>query len=396
MLKYNQDFFEEDRELEEEDIVEYDITTSPRDLTPASIVDMIDSGIMELPLFQRNYVWDINKASRLVESLILGLPVPELFFYSEGDENTTYKIIDGQQRLLTIYFFVKGRFPKNTDSRLLIRKKIGEDDDFDEIMADNSIFQDFTLKLNYDDSQKTSRYHGKKFATLDKDTQIKFRLRRYLRTVVVRQNKPDNNSSSMFEIFNRLNTGGTPLNHQEIRASLYYCDFYEMLVQLNNEPKWREVLGKPTQDLHCTDIELILRSLALLEDGEDYSPKMVGFLNSFSQKSKKFSAEHIEYLRCLFLSFVDACSELSAKAFFRNNRFSKTLFEAVFVVSCKKSFENNTILTQKIDGVSFDELKEDEEFISYLQSGSSSRDSIHGRLKRATQVIRLTGEKCDE
>lgn len=288
MLKYNQDFFEEDRELEEEDIVEYDITTSPRDLTPASIVDMIDSGIMELPLFQRNYVWDINKASRLVESLILGLPVPELFFYSEGDENTTYKIIDGQQRLLTIYFFVKGRFPKNTDSRLLIRKKISEDDDLDEIMADNSIFQDFTLKLNYDDSQKTSRYHGKKFATLDKDTQIKFRLRRYLRTVVVRQNKPDNNSSSMFEIFNRLNTGGTPLNHQEIRASLYYCDFYEMLVKLNNEPKWREVLGKPTQDLHCTDIELILRSLALLEDGEDYSPKMVSFLNSFSQKSRSF------------------------------------------------------------------------------------------------------------
>ena len=66
---------------------------------------------------------------------------------------------------------------------------------------------------------------AKKFATLDRDTQIKFRLRRYLRTVVVRQNKPDDNNSSMFEIFNRLNTGGTPLNHQEIRASLYYCDF---------------------------------------------------------------------------------------------------------------------------------------------------------------------------
>lgn len=376
--------------------MEYDITTSPRDLTPASIVDMIDSGIMELPLFQRNYVWDIKKASRLVESLILGLPVPELFFYSEGDENTTYKIIDGQQRLLTIYFFVKGRFPKNTDSRLLIRNKISKDDDLDALMADNSIFQDFILNLNSDDSQKASRYHGKKFATLDKDTQIKFRLRRYLRTVVVRQNKPDDNSSSMFEIFNRLNTGGTPLNHQEIRASLYYCEFYEMLVQLNNEPKWRELLGKPTQDLHCTDIELILRSLALLQEGDNYSPKMVSFLNTFSQKSKRFSKEHIEYLHCLFLSFVDACSELSTKAFFRNNRFSKTLFEAVFVISCRNSFKNNAILTQKIDRASFDKLKEDEEFISYLQSGSSSRDSIHGRIERAAQVIRLVGEKCDE
>lgn len=392
MEKYELNFFEEEKEVEEEDIVEYDITTSPRDLTPANIVDMIDSGIMELPLFQRNYVWDIKKASKLVESLILGLPVPELFFYSEGDENTTYKIIDGQQRLLTIYFFVKGRFPKNTDSRLLIRKKLSIDSEFDILMADNNIFQDFTLDLNTDNSKKISRYHGKKFATLDKDTQIKFRLRRYLRTVVVRQNKPDDNSSSMFEIFNRLNTGGTPLNYQEIRASLYYCDFYEMMIQLNNESKWRELLGKPTKDLHCNDIELILRSMALLQEGNNYSPKMVSFLNNFSQKSKNFTKEYIQYLQDLFLSFINACSELGYKAFFRNNRFSKTLFESVFVAVCSRDFENKTFVKQKIDSFSFEKLKEDEEFISYLQSGSSSRDSIRGRIRRASQIIRLIGD----
>lgn len=396
MEKYNIDFFEEEKEIEEEDIVEYDITTSPRDLTPASIVDMIDSGIMEVPLFQRNYVWDIKKASRLVESLILGLPVPELFFYSEGDENTTYKIIDGQQRLLTIYFFVKGRFPKNTDSRLLIRENLNTDNDFESLMADNSIFQDFTLNLNSDDSQKASRYHGKKFATLDKDTQIKFRLRRYLRTVVVRQNKPDNNNSSMFEIFNRLNTGGTPLNHQEIRASLYYCEFYEMMMQLNNENKWRELLGKPTKDLHCTDIELILRSMALLQDGNSYSPKMVSFLNTYSQKSKSFTDAHIVYLQKLFLSFIDACSELGNKAFFRNNRFSKTLFESVFVAVCRPSFEKQLLVKQKINKSSFEKLKEDVGFISFLQSGSSSSDNIRGRITRASQVIQLTGENYDE
>lgn len=396
MDKYNFDFFEEEKVIDGEDIMEYDITTSPRDLTPASIVDMIDTGIMEVPLFQRNYVWDIKKASKLVESLILGLPVPELFFYSEGDENTTYKIIDGQQRLLTIYFFVKGRFPKNTDSRLMVRKNLCVGNDFDALMADNSTFQDFTLNLNADDSQKASRYHGKKFTTLDKDTQIKFRLRRYLRTVVVRQNKPDNNSSSMFEIFNRLNTGGTPLNHQEIRASLYYCDFYEMMVQLNNESKWRELLGKPTQDLHCNDIELILRSIALLQDGKSYSPKMVSFLNTFSQKSKMFTKEYIEYLYRLFISFIDACSDLDDRAFFRNNRFSKTLFESVFVSICEESFKEKELIRKKIDRVSFEKLKEDAEFVSYLQSGSSSRDSIKGRIRRATEIMRLTGEDYDE
>lgn len=395
-INENDMFFEEEHDIGEEAIVEYDITTSPRDLTPANIVDMIDSGIIEIPLFQRNYVWDIKKASKLVESLILGLPVPELFFYSEGDENNTYKIIDGQQRFLSIYFFVKGRFPKNTDSRFMIRNGINEGDTLETLLPDNSIFQDFTLRLNDDDAQKPSRYHGKKFATLDRDTQIKLRLRRYLRTVVVRQNKPDDNSSSMFEIFNRLNTGGTPLNHQEIRASLYYCEFYKMLVALNNYADWRELLGKPTQDLHSNDIELILRSFALLQEGDNYSPKMVGFLNAFSQKSKKFDKEHIEYLRDLFVSFISACSTLGEKAFFRNRRFSKTLFESVFVAACADPFNKRTLLNTKIDAESFEALKNDEMFVSFLQSGSSSSENIKGRLGRAKEVLRITGENCDE
>lgn len=387
-------FFEEEKDIGEEALVEYDITTSPRDLTPANIVDMIDSGIIEIPLFQRNYVWDIKKASKLVESLILGLPVPELFFYTEGDDNNTYKIIDGQQRFLSIYFFVKGRFPKSTSSRFMIREGINEGTALEELLPDNKIFKDFTLELN-SDSTNPSKYHGKKFLTLDKDTQIKFRLRRFLRTVVVRQNKPDDNSSSMFEIFNRLNTGGTPLNAQEIRASLYYCDFYKMLVRINNQDNWRELLGKPTQDLHSNDIELILRSIALLHENETYAPKMVKFLNDFSQKTKKFNNEYIDYIELLFNSFIEACSTLEDKAFFRNSRFSKTLFESVFVAAATPNFADQKIITSKIDPTSFEYLKNDEEFVSYLQSGSSSRDNIKGRIKRAKEVLKLHGENCN-
>ena len=385
------DFFEEEHDIGEEAIVEYDITTSPRDLTPANIVDMIDSGIIEIPLFQRNYVWDIYKASKLVESLILGLPVPELFFYTEGDDNNTYKIIDGQQRFLSIYFFVKGRFPKNTASRFMIRKGINEGAALEELLPDNRIFQDFTLKLS-NDSSTQSRYHGKKFLTLDKDTQIKFRLRRFLRTVVVRQNKPDDDSSSMFEIFNRLNTGGTPLNAQEIRASLYYCNFYKMLVRLNNQENWRELMGKPTQDLHSTDIELILRSIALLHESETYAPKMVNFLNKFSQKTKKFDDEYVDYIEQLFNSFIEACSTLGDKAFFRNNRFSKTLFESVFVATATQSFIERKTITSKIESNSFECLKSDDEFVSYLLSGSSSSDNIKGRIRRAKEVIKMQEE----
>ena len=392
MMLIKDEFFEDEISTDGEDIVEYDITTSPRDLTPANIIDMIDSGIIEIPLFQRNFVWDIKKASKLVESLILGLPVPELFFYSEGDENTTYKIIDGQQRLLSIYFFIKGRFPKNPDSRITIRNSINSSSDLDSLLAENSIFKDFVLVLNEKDDKVKSRYHDIKFLTLDKDSQIKFRLRRYLRTVVVRQNKPDDNSSSMFEIFNRLNTGGTPLNNQEIRASLYYCNFYTMLVDLNEKDCWRKMLGKPIQDLRSNDIELILRSLALLQDGAEYSPKMVTFLNKFSHKSKHFEVEHIQYLQKLFISFIDACSTLNEKAFFRNNRFSKTLFESTFVAVCKKSFSSTSLVTGKIGKESFETLKNDVNFVSYLKSGSSSTDSITKRIKRAEDIIVMVEE----
>lgn len=385
------DFFEDEQDVGEDLIVEYDITTSPRDLTPANIVEMIDTGIIEIPLFQRNYVWDIKKASRLVESLILGLPVPELFFYTEGDDNNTYKIIDGQQRFLSIYFFVKGRFPKNSASRFMIRKGVNEGSAPEELLHDNEIFQEFSLKLS-ENSTGASRYHGEKFTTLDKDTQIKFRLRRFLRTVVVRQNKPDDNGSSMFEIFNRLNTGGTRLNNQEIRASLYYCNFYKMMVRLNNQDNWRELMGKPVQDLRSNDIELILRSIALLHESETYTPKMVNFLNEFSQKTKKYDDEYIEYLENLFDSFIVACNMLGSKAFFRNNRFSKTLFESVFVAVAKPSYINNELITSKVDSVSFERLKNDEEFISYLRSGSSSSDNIKGRIKRAKEVLKLNEE----
>ncbi len=380
-------FFEKEDKEEFIGLIEYDITCSPRDLTPGSIVDMIDSGIMEIPLFQRNYVWDMKKASKLIESIILGLPIPELFFYSEGDENTTYKIIDGQQRLLSIYFYIKGRFPKNSAARVKISKQLNTGVDFNVLLADNTLFQDFSLILSKETDEIKSRYHKKKFVLLDKDTQIKFKLRRYLRTVVIRQNKPENNNSSMFEIFNRLNTGGSPLTPQEVRASLYFCPFYQLLTDLNDCKEWRKILNNTSKDLHCTDLELILRSFAILMDFGSYVSKMTPFLNGFSEKSKKFTNEKIMYLGQLFHSFLNACSNLGEKAFFRNNRFSKALFESVFVAVCEENFKSNTLVKAKIKRDSLETLKNDEEFVNSLQSGVMSHDAIEIRKKRAKEII---------
>jgi len=392
MIEYKAWYEEETEETglpdEGRSIVEYDITVSPRDLTPSNIVEMIDAGIIEIPFFQRHYIWSIDKASKLIESLILGLPVPELFFYSEGDENDTYKVIDGQQRLLSIYFFVKGRFPKNnnSNSRLFIRESINCDaGNLNDVLQNDTMFTNFVLKL------EDSRYAGFKFATLDKETQTKFKLRRYLRTVVVRQNKPDDDSS-MFEIFNRLNTGGEKLTDQEIRASLYYCDFYDMLIEINDNTKWRKLLAKEHPDLHSKDVEFILRAFAILETNNTYSPKMRNFLNKYSQKVMSFSTKHVEYLKELFLSFLDACSKLPDKAFYRNNRFSISTFDSVFVATCSEAYKKKVLIASKIDKKSFLTLTADDEFTELMQSETASKKNVENRLLRAKELIKLEDE----
>lgn len=196
----------------------------------------------------------------------------------------------------------------------------------------------------------------------------------------------------MFEIFNRLNTGGTALNNQEIRASLYYCPFYEMITRLNDKAKWRELLGNTTNDLHCADTELILRVIALLIEGINYTPKMVSFLNSFSQKSKNFSAEEIDYIEKLFISFLESCSNLDNKAFFRNNRFSKPFFESIFLATCEQSFNMHTFVETKIEPSSFNIVKNDMVFAGFMQSGSSSKESINSRKARAIEILKFTKE----
>ena len=96
---------------EETSIISYDISVIPNDFNVMTINSLIESGVISMPAFQRNYVWDRKRASRFIESLILGLPVPQIFLY-QMDRNK-YSVIDGQQRLLTIYFFVKQRFPRS-------------------------------------------------------------------------------------------------------------------------------------------------------------------------------------------------------------------------------------------------------------------------------------------
>src|SRR5580765_144116 len=299
-----EDVIEDDDDIR---LTEYDITASPNDFNISTIFNFIDSGHVKVPGFQRNYVWDIRRASKLIESIIIGLPVPQIFLFEE--DRNKFLVIDGQQRLMSVYYFMKGRFPqkgKRAELRAIFDKH-GQIPP--EVLEDEDYFAPFALKFS---DAPPNPLHGTTYLTLG-DRKALFQLRT-IRNVILKQNMPKDDSS-IYEVFNRLNSGGINLRPQEIRASLYHSEFYTMLYRANTNARWRELLGLTEPDLHMKDIEIILRGFALLIRGPSYKPSMTSFLNESSRQLRRLPKKEVQYLEQLFHSFLEACSNLGEKAF---------------------------------------------------------------------------------
>jgi len=303
-----------DRQGEVDDIQigEYDITAAPNDFNVLTIYNFLESGAVSIPGFQRNYVWDLGRASKLIESLILGLPVPQVFLY-EMDRNK-FLVIDGQQRLMSIYYFIKQRFPRK-EKRAELRTIFDQHGKIpDNVIHDDAYFENFRLKLSETLPNHPNRFKGHSYATLE-SFKTQFDLRT-IRNVIIKQNSPQGDDSSMYEIFNRLNTGGINLKPQEIRSSMYHSPFYEILYKANSLPAWRRILGNQEPDLHMKDTEILLRGFAMLIDADNYAPSMVKFLNQFSYKCRAQNEKKNNDLYLLLQSFLQACSDLPENAFF--------------------------------------------------------------------------------
>ena len=364
--------------------LEYNITSSPNDFNTKTIFDFIESGIVKIPGFQRNYVWDIKRASKLIESIIMGLPIPQVFLYEKNKND--FLVIDGQQRLMTIYYFVKKRFPKQ-EKRIELRKVFDSQGKIPEkILEDNNYFTDFNLKLTELVPELNNRLDGLNYSTLEDNDKRTFDLRT-IRSVIIKQSHPPDDHSAMYEIFYRLNTGGMNLNPQEIRASLYHSDFYDMLSKLNLNSKWRR-LTKSEPDLHMKDIEIIVRGFGMLIENENYKPSMVKFLNTFSQKSKTFSAQKIDYLKELFEKFLDACDNLPNKIFLtQSSQFNVSMFEAVFTAITSEPYKNKNTNVEKIAVDRLNNLREDQDFSNAIQRQTTSKKNVLTRIKRAREIL---------
>lgn len=363
---------------------DFQLTTTPNDFNISTIISFISSKVFKIPAFQRHYVWDIKRASKLIESLLIGLPIPQIFLY-ESDKNE-FLVIDGQQRLMTLYYFYHGRFPRK-NKRSELRRIFDEHGHIpDDIMADDTYFQKFNLRLDGVVENQDNRFDGKNYSTLG-DSQMAFNLAT-IRNMVIKPVANDEQDAAMFEIFNRLNSGGMNLTPQEIRMSLYHSKLNVELLRLNENQEWRRILGKEVIDVRLNDVEAILRVLAMSFYKEQYRATISGFLNAFSNSTKSWDDEKVNFTIRLWNAFFESATSCTAEDFrLGGNRLSITIFESVFYAACFSSIQTGTINVPEITSAYVERLKSDTEFIEHSTGKTTRRESVNRRVERAREIL---------
>jgi predicted nuclease with TOPRIM domain len=233
---------------------ELEVFTTPIDPDVQTILGQLDDRTLILnPDFQRLSVWKRPRQSRLIESLLLNIPVPPCYFAE--DVEGTRVVVDGQQRLRAIEEFQKGQYK-------LTGLEVRDD-------------------LN-----------GKRWVDLDPKDARRI-LRRVFRTIVITHySDPD----IKFEIFRRLNTGGVPLTEQEIRNAIYRGSFNRLLDVLAHKTALLEILKRKEPDNRLRHHELVLRYFALRDALPDFRPPLKRLLNSFMERKRDLAVDESQEL----------------------------------------------------------------------------------------------------
>ena len=323
--------------------IRYEITSFPSDFTVKVMYEKWQSGQLEIPDYQRRYVWNLPQASRLIESFLLGLPIPQVFLYREHSGPKLY-VVDGHQRLASIAHFYSGIFSDGREFRL------------------RGVSSSWN-GLNYSELSNDDRW------TLDDAT---------LRSIVIRQIQPNDNSS-VYQIFERLNTGGTQLNPMEIRRAIFRGQANHLLDKLNGNPHWRALLGKPEPDPRLRDIEILLRVLALAENWRKYSKPMKKFISSYMEVLDKAETEQIQRVEH---RFSEACkvvkTELGEKPFHLHQRLNLAAMDAVMACSVEMMEALGGDMNR-----TYQKLLNDKEFVETVTHNTSDASVVQQRFKLA-------------
>ena len=337
-------------EEEEADVIAYEISYYPADYTLRGYLDKWEDKQLEIPPFQRNYVWDQVKASKLIESFLLGLPVPGVFLYKERKTNKLL-VIDGQQRILSAIRFFKNEFDE----------------------------KNFRLKGVH------PKWDGKTFKELAEPDQYQLQDAVLRATVVQQLDLKDD--TSVYYIFERLNTGGMNLNPMEVRKCVYFGDYVTLLEDLNANPSWRQILGKEKLDKRMRDVELILRVLALKDRFSDYEKPMKRFLNKHMAHSKKLEKQALQQqIDETKIAFNNVCKylieQLGDKPFHLRGRLNYAVADSTMVLAFEAVAKGIANFRAR-----FDLLKEDPDYLASVTANTSDEKTVVIRFLKARQYL---------
>lgn len=327
------------------------LNTQPYDLSVRQLVNDVESGKILLTnvIYQREYVWDDAKASRLIESLLLNVPIPVCYFAE--NEDGVWEVIDGLQRCRSIVRFLTE--------------------------------EDLTLK----GLPVLTELNGLTFEEVAPRDQRRIE-NRTIRCVVISE---DSHPDIKFDVFERLNTGAVKLTAQELRNAVYRGAFNEALKTLSNDEDFRRALARD-KDSRMHDEELVLRFLSLYEGLLGYRPPLTQFLNEYMRKHQYEDPEGD--LAATFRNVMKTVHEVLGEEAFRmpqEDKLSKTVNRALFdAVTISFAFADRDAIRSSADLVieGHRKLVRDEKFAPMVGRATADRTRMRGRIGSYTSMLR--------
>ena len=363
--------------IEDEDQLETDEDISPlesgdfstavvsgNDWTTETLINQINKGnILLNPAFQRRDAWDKTRKSKFIESLVLGLPIPQVVLAESKERRGSYIVLDGKQRLLSI------------------RQFAAEDGD--------TVYE--TLKLTGLDVRKDLK--GKNLQSLRGDLNLFDDLSSFenqpIRTIVIK-NWP--NETFLYHVFLRLNTGSVPLSPQELRQALHPGAFVSFLDKYSSESKaLREILKLKKPDFRMRDAELLLRYFSFSNYLNDYSGNLKLFLDN---TCKTLNAEWADKEGLLNEQLMDfELAHECVKSVFKENpyrkwsgktyeaRFNRSIFDVMTLSFNNVYVRNSVVGNEAVVEKAFKELcSGNREFLTSIESTTKSLTATHTRI----------------
>lgn len=306
------------------------------------------------PDFQRYFVWDMKKASRLIESILLDIPLPTIYTSQESD-NKEY-VIDGQQRLTSLFSFIDGKFPDGRDFRLTNMEALPD------------LNKKFFTEIGEANQDKIKGY--------------------YIRKIMF---KKDSDPSLKFEIFKRLNTGSVSLNHQELRNCVYRGKYNNLLKELASEKDFLYLLDLDEPHSRMMDVELVLRFASFYHSTYlNYHPPIKEFLSEDMRKNVNITEQESDKLKSAFKNAVSITRSMFDKNAFKrfnsghsNNtegywgsKFNTSLYD---ILMYQFSREDKNTLQQNMDSIRealIYLMTTDPEFIRSIEISTSSEQAV--------------------